>query len=80
MTDAIAGFLAELRARSSQVEVINELERLMREVELMATTDSVLEEFMQAVGAIVGRTDRTLKEKIDTVHRLCNTPDCFGRA
>jgi hypothetical protein len=80
MTEEIVGFLAQLRAQSSQPELIDRLEKLFCEVELMATTEQPMEDFLQALSAIVGRSDRTVKEKIATVHRLCATPDGFGHA
>jgi hypothetical protein len=74
MTKQIADFLAELRSKSGQPDQVDRLERLMHAVEGWAESDSGLEDFRQAVAAIVG-TDRTIKEKIASLHKLCNTPD-----
>jgi hypothetical protein len=75
VTKQIADFLEELRSKCGQPELINKLEQLMRQVDSWAEGgDSGLEDFRQAVAAIVG-TNRTTREKIASLHKLCNTPD-----
>jgi hypothetical protein len=79
MRKKIADFFSQLRTTKNNPLVIDSFEQLIQRFELEARTSRQWEEFLMAVAAIVGREDRTLKEKRDALIAF-GLQDGSGRA
>jgi hypothetical protein len=67
MRKEIRDFFAQLRTTKNDPQVIDSFEQLIQRWELEARTNRQWEEFLMGVASIVGRDDRTLKEKRDAL-------------
>jgi hypothetical protein len=67
MRKEITAFFAQLRTTKNDPLVIDSFEQLIQGFEREARTSRQWEEFLMGVASIVGRDDRTLKEKRDAL-------------
>jgi hypothetical protein len=75
MNAEISSFFAELRTACGPKREFDEMEQLCRQLK----DDPTVREYLQTFTIIAG-SDRSLKEKVAALFRLCATPDGSGHA
>jgi hypothetical protein len=75
MSEKITAFFAELRIKCGPVKEFEDMELLC----VRLKDDPSVAEYLQTFAVIAG-SDRTLREKVEALRRLCATPGGVGRA